>query len=205
MYEHPAPTAAGKESGQFLDVREEVPVDGLSGLDLDGHEIGAHGPEEIGFHPLRVAEKMQARYSSRVVATLERLDQHHVLEKIPSEGMCRKLGLRLYAAEPGREAHVEKVEPRALREPFADVLEPGWKEKNEIARLEQRQPVASLDTGDARVRPERFQVEELPDTPRAEPDETLEGREIPDLAQLPDVAIQIGLDIVSVGLGRIEA
>jgi len=65
-----------------------------------------------------------------------------------------------------------------------------------VAGLEDGEPRLCGDAGDAGIRCEGVDVDQLADAPGAELDEALEGSEVLDFENLPHIPLQIGADVV---------
>ena len=72
------------------------------------------------------------------------------------------------------------------------------------ARLEHAEPVAGRRVRHPSVVAEALQVEELADSPGAQPDETLERGQVTNLRDLANVALDVGLEVVPERPGRLE-
>ena len=57
---------------------------------------------------------------------------------------------------------------------------------------------------DARIRPQRGEVGQLPDPPGAQADEEPEAGEVANLANAAHVSLHVGLEVVTEGLARVE-
>ena len=70
-------------------------------------------------------------------------------------------------------------------------------EEDDIARLEQADPLSRRGVRDPGIVAEALEVEKLAGTACTEADEPLERRQVSDFADLPQVSLDIGLKVVA--------
>ena len=113
-----------------------------------------------------------------VEAVLKRFRHDHLLEERPAQRMRRHLPRALDAEQVAGQPHVVEVELRRLDQAPADVRVERRQLEDDVARLEDCEPLPRGRVGHARVRAERAQVEQLADASRAETHEESERREV---------------------------
>ena len=74
----------------------------------------------------------------------------------------------------------------------------------DVARLQHRDPFAHRVMTETGLFAEGTEVEQLPGAPRAQAQEMLKLHQVADVDQLPDIALQIGLEVISTPDVRIE-
>lgn len=138
-------------------------------------------------------------------AEFERLRHGSVLEQRAAQGMRTQLGGVFDTDEVARETDIVEVQLRRADQPLAQVRVERREQEGHITRFQQRHPVARCGVGDAGVRAERGEVQQLPHASGGEADEAPEGGEVPDLSQPTHIALHIGLEIVGERAMRFEA
>ena len=142
--------------------------------------------------------------ATAVVAMLQRLYHHHVLEQRASKRMRGDLFHMLDADEMAGEAHIVKIELRRLDQPLANIGVERRQPESDIARLQHLDPIAGGGVADAGVGAKRHRVRQLSDASGAQADESLKARQIANLTQAAHVAFDVGLEVVAQGLPRLE-
>ena len=184
--------------------REMTPTDPRPGLGLDHTDAVAVLVEQVAFQPVRVPEKREIRPATGVEAVFEGLDHDGVFEERPPGRVRRHLAGVLDAEKVAGQSHVVEVELGRFDEALADVGEKGRQPKNDVARLEDGEPVARRSLRHSGIRAQRTEVGELAHPRRAETHEPAEGGQIADLADSPNVAFDVGLQVVPERLRGIQ-
>ena len=102
------------------------------------------------------------------------------------------------ARQIGDQPGIQKIELGGLHQPLGHVAVPRLEEPDQARGFQHGQPVFRRIRMHVRVPGQLGHVQQLPGPGGAGPQKTEEGQLVPDLRQIPDVALQIGLDIRTV-------
>ena len=111
--------------------------------------------------------------------------------------MRRHLASVLDAEEVAGQSHIVEVELGRLDDALANVAEEGRKLENDVAGLEDSEPVSRRSLRYAGVRAQGTEVGELPHPPRAKTHKPAERGQIANLADSPNIAFDVGLQVIA--------
>lgn len=151
--------------------------------------------DEVDLEAVARAEERQGRSVSGVREGLGDLGHHGGFEEGALHGAVPELLCVAVAGEEGRQAAVQHVELRGLDETLGGGAREGHQALHDAARLEHRGPAAGGGGRDTAVPGELRVAQELGAARGAEPQEALEGLEVPDLHELADVALEVRLEV----------
>ena len=135
---------------------------------------------------------------------LEHFHHHGILEQRAVKRMSAQLPGVFDADEVARQPDIVEVKLGCLDQPLADVGVKRREPEHDIARLQDREPVACCGVGHTGIRAKGRQVGQLPYAPGAQADKPAEVRKIADLADPAHVALDIGLEVVAKRLPGFE-
>ena len=131
-----------------------------------------------------------------MLALQEGFGDDPVLEEGAALGVGGEVVGSSHSEEPGGEARVGEVEFGRFDQALGGVGEPRTDEEEEMARFQDGKPGFGGDLGDAGIGSERGDIHQLADATGAELHETLEGGEVLDVEDLPDVTLKVGANVV---------
>lgn len=158
--------------------------------------VGTGFYQGVDFVAFLVAQEMEGWLDAPVFLRFEEFDHDPVFKQGSSLRMGADVSGSTHTEKPGGKAGFTEIELGGLDKAFVEIGKLGTDEKYKVTGLEHGQLGLRSDAGDAGVRRERRDVEQLPDTTGAEVDETLESGEILDVKDLSNIPLQISADLV---------
>ncbi len=113
----------------------------------------------------------------------------------------------MFALQPEQvtgQADIVEIQLGGLDQPLRNVSEPRRKQEHDVTRLQQGHPPARRGMGYPDVAGEAVQVQYPPYPAGGQPDELLEEPKILDGEELPDVPFDVGREVISQCLRRVE-
>jgi len=143
-----APLECVLEEGEAL---EEIADHGFAALDFDGQEFIGDRIEDIDLMAGAVTKEAEVIPQPAVESIFQEFHEDHVLEQISAQGMMLEMSAALEAQEISGQADVVEIDFWGSNETLPNIGVIGLEEKDDKARLKQRQPFPGRRMRDARV------------------------------------------------------